>query len=134
MSRTIFFIIVGIIVFNYIVERILDYLNSIKWTNKLPEELKGIYDAEKYRKSQEYLRGGSPPLVLVNEMAASANVVLSVVENRATGSANISRRFVAMVVPRGFASCKVTVWLPAVAKTTSGLLADTIRPSSKLQV
>lgn len=56
MHNTIFYIIVFIIVFDYVLERILDYLNSTKWSKELPEELKGIYDEEKYRKSQEYKR------------------------------------------------------------------------------
>ena len=44
------------LLFEYFTERILDYLNSKLWSNKLPEELEGIYDAEKYKKSQEYTR------------------------------------------------------------------------------
>ncbi len=56
MSQTIFTIIVVIIIFNYLLERFLDYKNSTLWSNELPEELKGIYDAEKYRQSQAYKR------------------------------------------------------------------------------
>lgn len=40
----------------YIVERILDYLNSTYWSDVLPDELKGIIEPERYRKSQAYLR------------------------------------------------------------------------------
>jgi len=54
MALTIFYIIIGILLFEYIVERILDYLNSTYWSNDLPAELSGIYDAEKYKKSQDY--------------------------------------------------------------------------------
>lgn len=54
MVQTIFYIIIGIILFEYILERVLDYLNSTYWSNEIPDELKGIYDAEKYKKSQEY--------------------------------------------------------------------------------
>jgi STE24 endopeptidase len=54
MAQTIFIIIISILVFDYIVERILDYLNSTYWSNILPEELQEIYDAEKYKKSQDY--------------------------------------------------------------------------------
>ncbi len=54
MSHTLFIIIIAIIIFNYLLERFLEYLNSTKWNNKLPGELEGIYDAEKYRKSQDY--------------------------------------------------------------------------------
>ena len=56
MAEMIFYIIVAILVFDYFLERLLDYLNSLLWSNKLPEELEGIYDADKYRKSQEYTR------------------------------------------------------------------------------
>lgn len=49
-------IIIIILVAGYIVERILDYLNSTYWSDVLPNELKGIIDPERYRKSQAYLR------------------------------------------------------------------------------
>ncbi|MCF8230133.1 MAG: M48 family metallopeptidase [Bacteroidales bacterium] len=52
--NTLFTIIIVIIVADYLWERILDYLNSTRWSDKLPDELKGIYDEEKYRKSQQY--------------------------------------------------------------------------------
>lgn len=54
MAHTIFWIIVGIIVFDFLLERLLDYLNSKYWSNKLPKELEGIYDKEKYKRSQNY--------------------------------------------------------------------------------
>jgi len=54
MSQTFFIIIVAILIFEYLLERLLDYLNSTYWNNELPKELEGIYDAEKYRKSQDY--------------------------------------------------------------------------------
>jgi STE24 endopeptidase len=51
-----FYIILGITLFNFILERYLDYLNRKLWSNELPKELEGIYDAEKYRKSQDYTK------------------------------------------------------------------------------
>ena len=54
MANTILIIILAILIFNFVLERILDYLNSTLWTNELPAELNDIYDAEKYRKSQDY--------------------------------------------------------------------------------
>ncbi|MBN1253370.1 MAG: M48 family metallopeptidase [Bacteroidales bacterium] len=49
-----FYIIIAIIIFEFIFSRTLDKLNS-SWRNKkLPLELEDIYDAEKYLKSQEY--------------------------------------------------------------------------------
>jgi len=54
MAQTILYIIIGILVFDFILERILDYLNSKNWSNKVPEELAGIYNEAKYKKSQDY--------------------------------------------------------------------------------
>ena len=54
MATTIFWIIVSILIFDYLLERLLDYLNATKWSKTLPPELQGIYDEEKYHKSQEY--------------------------------------------------------------------------------
>lgn len=51
-----FLLIVSIIIFNYILERWLDFLNSKQWSNKLPDELKDVYDAGQYEKSQNYKR------------------------------------------------------------------------------
>ena len=54
MSQTLFYIIIGLVVADFIFERFLEYLNSTRWSDRLPEEVKGIYDEEKYRKQQAY--------------------------------------------------------------------------------
>lgn len=51
---TIFWIIIAILVFDFILERYLDYLNTTRWSTQLPDEVKGIYDEEKYRQQQAY--------------------------------------------------------------------------------
>ena len=56
MSQTLFYIIIGLVVADFIFERILEYLNSTQWSDRLPEEVKGIYDEEKYRQQQAYER------------------------------------------------------------------------------
>ena len=52
MAQTIFIIIISILVFDFLLERLLDYLNSTYWSNELPKELEGIYDAETKKPSQ----------------------------------------------------------------------------------
>jgi len=54
MSQILFYIIVGLFVADFILERFLEYLNSTQWSDKLPEEVKGIYDEEKYAQQQSY--------------------------------------------------------------------------------
>jgi len=54
MSQILFYIIIGLLVVDFIFERFLEYLNSTQWTDKLPEEVKDIYDEEKYCQQQNY--------------------------------------------------------------------------------
>ncbi len=56
MFTTLFYIIIAIIILDFAFERYLSYLNSTMWSNTLPEAFKGIYDEEKYRKSQDYFK------------------------------------------------------------------------------
>lgn len=51
---TIFNIIIAIIVLNFLLERWMDWLNDKNSSEILPEELKGIYDEEKYAKQRAY--------------------------------------------------------------------------------
>ncbi len=54
MYSTIFYIIVSIIVIEFIWDRILLYLNTTRWSENIPEELEGIYEKDKYAKQQRY--------------------------------------------------------------------------------
>lgn len=56
MEQTIFWIIIAIIVFDFLFEKVLDYLNVKNMKDEIPEELEGIYEEEKYKKSQQYSR------------------------------------------------------------------------------
>ena len=56
MHVILFWIIIAILVADFIFEKYLDYLNTTRWSNKLPVELDGIYDQEKYSKQQAYER------------------------------------------------------------------------------
>jgi STE24 endopeptidase len=49
-----FLLIISIIIFNYVLERWLDFLNTRQISYELPEEVKDVYDAEKYKKAQIY--------------------------------------------------------------------------------
>ena len=54
MHNFIFYLILIIPVSGFITERYLDYLNSLMWSDKLPEKLIGICDEDEYRKTQRY--------------------------------------------------------------------------------
>ncbi len=54
MHEIIFWIIIAIIVLDFLFENYLDYLNTTRMSKKLPDEVKDIYDEEKYQKQQAY--------------------------------------------------------------------------------
>ena len=56
MYTVLFWIIIAILVFDFILEQYLDYLNGKNVNMELPDEVKGIYDEEKYKKQQEYFK------------------------------------------------------------------------------
>ncbi len=49
-----FYIIVGLVLASFLLEVLLEFLNSTRRSPVLPDELKDIYDEDKYRKSIEY--------------------------------------------------------------------------------
>lgn len=53
-STFLFYIIIAIIVFQFLMETLLDYLNSRKFQDPIPEELQDVFDNKEYLKSQAY--------------------------------------------------------------------------------
>jgi STE24 endopeptidase len=49
-------IIIAIVAINFVLEQFLEVLNRNSKQDQLPEELQGVYDAEKYRQSLDYRR------------------------------------------------------------------------------
>ncbi len=49
-----FYTIVAILVLQFLIETVLDYLNSKRYGDPIPDDLKDVFDAEEYQKSQEY--------------------------------------------------------------------------------
>ncbi len=54
--NTIFYIIIAITTVDFALERYLDFLNRKSLNPLLPEELKDVFEADQYRKQQEYKR------------------------------------------------------------------------------
>ncbi len=55
-SEIILYVLLGIITFDFVLEFVLEYLNLHYQKDTLPEELRDVYDPEKFKKSQEYLK------------------------------------------------------------------------------
>lgn len=56
MPNMLFVIVISIILFDFVFDKILDFLNLKSFSPVLPKEAEDIYDAEKYKKSQEYYK------------------------------------------------------------------------------
>lgn len=53
-TNTLFFIIIGVLIVQFAVETVLNYLNAQRFADPVPEELNDVFDQEEYLKSQEY--------------------------------------------------------------------------------
>ena len=52
--QTLFYILIAILVVNFIFDKILDSLNAKHFNDEIPENLKDVYEEEEYKKSQAY--------------------------------------------------------------------------------
>lgn len=52
--ETLFYIIVAVILLDFIIEKVLDTLNARHFDDPIPAELQDVYDEEEYQKSQRY--------------------------------------------------------------------------------
>ncbi|PRX54193.1 M48 family metallopeptidase [Flagellimonas meridianipacifica] len=55
-ETTLFYIIIFILVAQYLVHQLLEYLNAQRFSSTVPEELKDVFNNEEYQKSQRYKR------------------------------------------------------------------------------
>jgi len=54
MALTILYIIVAFIVFEFVLSKTLSWLNLKTWDKPMPDEVKGLYDQQKYTEAKEY--------------------------------------------------------------------------------
>jgi len=52
--QTLFYVIIGIIIINFVKDKVLNALNAKHFKDDLPDELADVYDKEDYEKSQDY--------------------------------------------------------------------------------
>lgn len=53
-AETLFYILIAILVINFLFNQFLDYINAKRFSDPVPVELKDVYDEEDYLKSQAY--------------------------------------------------------------------------------
>ena len=52
--KTLFYILIAILIVNFIVDKILDALNNNHFNDTIPNKLKDVYNAKEYKKAQAY--------------------------------------------------------------------------------
>lgn len=55
-ANTLFYVIIAILIIEFIIDRVLVYLNAKHYKDNIPNELKDVFDQNEYQKSQEYKR------------------------------------------------------------------------------
>ena len=75
MYNFVFWIIIAIVLAEFVLNRVVSYLNSTWFGKPIPAELEGIYDAEKYVKQQRY----SMTNYKFSTVMSSINIVISLV-------------------------------------------------------
>ena len=53
-AQTIFYIIIAIILIDFVIDKIVDALNAKKFKDPVPTELNDVYDESEYTRSQNY--------------------------------------------------------------------------------
>ena len=139
MAVTIFYIIIGILTFDYTLERILDYLNSTYWSNEIPKELEGIYEVEKYKKSQDYEKVKTRFSLLTSSLSLVAMLLMlflggfawvdEFVRQYTTNSILMALLFFGII---GFAADIFTSHFPFIIHLSLKKNSDLIKPHLKL--
>ena len=50
------YLIIGLVVFNYLFSTVLDFINDKNWKDEIPPVMKDYYDEEKYVKAKNYAK------------------------------------------------------------------------------
>jgi STE24 endopeptidase len=58
-SEFVFYLIISLLVVNYLLESVLDYLNMSRLNKPIPKELSDVFEENEYMKSQQYLKAKS---------------------------------------------------------------------------
>ena len=53
-SQSVLLIFIGLTIFNFLFTTVLEYLNDKNWKERIPNDLEGLYDFNKYQKAKNY--------------------------------------------------------------------------------
>ncbi|MBE0650391.1 MAG: M48 family metallopeptidase [Bacteroidales bacterium] len=79
METAIYYLIIGIVILDFLFEGVLDYLNMKHFSPIIPNDLEGIYEPQKYKKSQDYLLANSKVSMISSTIMFLALIVVLLV-------------------------------------------------------
>ncbi len=74
MAQTVLYIIIGFIVFEFVLSKTLSWMNMKTWYKTLPPEVKDLYDAEKYVKARDYANANNK----IGTLSASLSLIITI--------------------------------------------------------
>ena len=98
-----FFIIISLVIFNYLFTNLLDYMNHRNWKDEIPNELKDFYDKEKYKKAKNYAL--SKNKISLFSSSLSFSLVISLIVFNGYG---IIDQFVSFNLSKSFESLQIS--------------------------
>ena len=98
-----FFIIISLVIFNYLFSNLLDYINHRNWKDEIPNELKDFYDKEKYKKAKNYAL--SKNKISLFSSSLSFSLVISLIVFNGYG---IIDQFVSFNLSKSFESLQIS--------------------------
>ena len=98
-----FFIIISLVIFNYLFSNLLDYMNHRNWKDEIPNELKDFYDKEKYKKAKNYAL--SKNKISLFSSSLSFSLVISLIFFNGYG---IIDQFVSFNLSKSFESLQIS--------------------------
>ncbi len=116
METTIFYILIGILVFDYALERLLDYLNASRMGQPIPKVLAGLYNSDKYDKQQSYQKTNTQ----FSLVSATFSLVVVLVFFFVSGFAHV-HSFAAGITPSPILQCLIFFGILMLAQDILGL-------------
>ena len=76
MAQTLLWLIIAFVTLEFVVNSVLSWLNTKWMAHPVPPELVGLYDEEKYRKQQEYMKTNKRVSLIARCVSFSLTLVI----------------------------------------------------------
>lgn len=74
MAQSVLYLIIGFIVFEFVLSKTLSWLNMKTWDKPLPAEVRDLYDAEKYAKARDYANANNK----IGTVSATLSLIITI--------------------------------------------------------